>query len=76
MWPYSRGLVGTLCFQLPVPVDVTGGRNGIDGARQRLGGTILVRVHGRDQRFLTNLGWDWRWERQLLNGQSALRNGK
>lgn len=76
VWSYSRGLVGALCLQLPVPANVTWGRNGVDRARQCLGSAVLVRVHGRQQRFLTNLRWDWRWERQLLNCQSAWRSGK
>lgn len=74
--PYSRRVVGALFLQLPIPVDVTRGRNSIDRARQRLGGAVFVRVHGRDERFLANLGWNWIWETQLLNCQSALRNGK
>lgn len=72
----SPGVVGALLLQLPIPEDVTHGRNRVDGACQRLGGAILVRVHRRDQRFLTNLGWDWRWEKPLLNCQLALRYGK
>lgn len=59
-WLYPPGVEGALLLQLPVPEDVTRGRNCIDGASQCLGGAIFVRVHGGDQRFLTNLGWDWR----------------
>lgn len=50
------------------------GRVGIDCARQRLHGTILVGIHGRDQGFLTDLGWDWTQKRQPVNRLIAMRN--
>lgn len=72
---YSRGLVGAL-LQLPIPANVMRGRDGVDRARQHLCGAVLVRIHQRDQGLLTDLGWDWRWEKPRFNCQSALRNRK
>lgn len=71
---YSHRLVGTLLLQLPIPADVMWRGNRVDRARQCLRGAVLVRIHRRDQGFLTDLGWDWRWEKPLLNWQSALRS--
>lgn len=72
---YSRGLVGAL-LQLPIPANVMRRGDGVDRACQGLCGAVLVGIHQRDQGFLTDLGWDWRWEEPRFNHRSTLRNRK